>query len=67
MWLALKNKVLTWDSIQKQSTQGPKRCILCKSNLEPTNQFLFSYPFTLQVSQELEKMTGILVFWEEPQ
>ena len=40
LWLALSNKILTWDNGQKRNWHGPPRCILCKNN-EETVDHLF--------------------------
>ena len=40
IWLLLKNKVLTWDQLNKRGIQGPSYCFLCKKGDE-TAQHLF--------------------------
>jgi hypothetical protein len=31
LWLALANKILTWDNCKKRAWQGPERCIFYKN------------------------------------
>eukprot|EP00253_Pinus_taeda_P011910 PITA_11910 len=46
IWLASKNKILTWDRIQKEGFIGPSRCCLCNSEGETRNHLLINCPFT---------------------
>ena len=41
LWLVLRNKVLTWDNLQKRGKYGPGICSMCFSN-EETVIHLFS-------------------------
>ena len=41
IWLAIKNKILTWDNLQKRGRSGPGICALCCSDGE-TVDHLFS-------------------------
>lgn len=59
MWLALKNKVLTWEALQKRGRQGPHICMLCRSAGEDILQLLIQCPFTQQLWKEAEMITGI--------
>eukprot|EP00253_Pinus_taeda_P018479 PITA_18479 len=45
IWLASKNKILTWDRIQKKGFFGPSRCCLCNSEGETRNHLLINCPF----------------------
>eukprot|EP00253_Pinus_taeda_P023228 PITA_23228 len=45
IWLASKNKILTWDRIQKKGFIGPSRCCLCNSEGETRNHLLINCPF----------------------
>eukprot|EP00253_Pinus_taeda_P016878 PITA_16878 len=45
IWLASKNKILTWDRIQKKGFIGPSRCYLCNSEGETRNHLLINCPF----------------------
>jgi hypothetical protein len=40
IWLALENKILTWDNLRKRGWAGPSICFLC-FNAEETNTHLF--------------------------
>ena len=41
VWLVLRNKILTWDNLQKRGKIGPGICSLCYSN-EETVHHMFS-------------------------
>ena len=41
MWLALSNKLLTWEMLKKRGFEGPSICSLCKMN-EDTSSHLFA-------------------------
>eukprot|EP00253_Pinus_taeda_P014726 PITA_14726 len=45
IWLASKNKILTWDRIQKKGFIGPSRCCLCKLEEETKDHLLLHCPF----------------------
>eukprot|EP00253_Pinus_taeda_P033781 PITA_33781 len=45
IWLASKNKILTWDRIQKKGFIGPSRCCLCNSEGESRDHLLLHCPF----------------------
>eukprot|EP00253_Pinus_taeda_P013029 PITA_13029 len=45
IWLATKNKILTWDRIQKKGFIGPSRCCLCKLEEETRDHLLIHCPF----------------------
>eukprot|EP00253_Pinus_taeda_P017343 PITA_17343 len=46
IWLATKNKILTWDRIQKKGFIGPSRCSLCNSDTETRDHLFVSCPFS---------------------
>jgi hypothetical protein len=54
MWLALKNKALAWDVLQKKGKQGHGWCSLYKTSPESIVHLLMFCPFTGQVWKELE-------------
>ena len=35
IWLVLRNKILTWDNLQKRGRSGPGICALCYADEEP--------------------------------
>ena len=41
-WLAMNNRLLTWENMRKQGFQGHSLCVLCKSNEEHSSH-LFNY------------------------
>lgn len=49
LWLALNNKLLTWDNGQKRGRCGPNRCTLCKDNPESVTHLFISCPYAGQV------------------
>jgi len=46
VWLASKNKILTWDRIQKKGFEGPSRCYLCNNVDETRDHLLVGCPYT---------------------
>lgn len=40
-WLIRKDKILTWENLQKRGKHGPGRCIMCKEALERVNHIFF--------------------------
>jgi hypothetical protein len=49
MWLALENKILTWDNLRKRGWEGPSVCSLCYREEESIFHIFVSCPFTLQI------------------
>jgi hypothetical protein len=50
LWLALNNKLLTWDNGLKRGWCGPNRCALYKSNDESVSHLFVTCPFADQVT-----------------
>eukprot|EP00253_Pinus_taeda_P014645 PITA_14645 len=46
IWLATKNKILTWDRIHKKGFNGPSRCYLCNNDTETRDHLLVRCPYT---------------------
>eukprot|EP00253_Pinus_taeda_P009631 PITA_09631 len=46
IWLATKNKILTWDRIQKKGFNGPSRCSLCNNDTETRDHLLVRCPYS---------------------
>ena len=44
-WLALSNKLLTWEMLQKRGFEGPSLCSLCRSNVETTSHLFKLCPY----------------------
>lgn len=64
MSLALNNKVLTWDSLQKRNKySSPGRCPLCKASIENISHLLITCPYTTQVWKDLESSAGFNDAW----
>jgi hypothetical protein len=50
LWLALNNKLLTWDNCLRRGWCGPSRCPLCKEDQESTTHIFISCPFAEKVA-----------------
>ena len=48
-WLAMNNKLLTWENLRKRVFQGPSICILCKSSNEQSSHLFSSCPYARDV------------------
>jgi hypothetical protein len=46
LWLAVKNKILTWNNLQLRGWKGPGRCHLCKRDSEDNAHLFIHCPFT---------------------
>eukprot|EP00253_Pinus_taeda_P015062 PITA_15062 len=46
IWLATKNKILTWDRIQRKGFNGPSCCSLCNSDTETRDHLLVRCPYS---------------------
>jgi hypothetical protein len=51
LWLALNNKLLTWDNFLRRGWCGPNRCPLCKENQETITHLFISCPYAGKVAQ----------------
>lgn len=58
IWLVAKNKILTWDRIQKKGFSGPSRCCLCKNEEETRNHLLINCSFTKKLWMDIRKIFG---------
>eukprot|EP00253_Pinus_taeda_P026017 PITA_26017 len=58
IWLASKNKILTWDRIQKKGFNGPSRCCLCNSDGETRNHLLINCPFAKTLWMNTKRTFG---------
>eukprot|EP01018_Ginkgo_biloba_P029911 Gb_05538 [translate_table: standard] len=63
MWLALNNKVLTWDNMKKRNKSGCGRCSLCKVSDETITHLLITYPYTSHLWKVLEHELGFTSGW----
>jgi hypothetical protein len=48
-WLAIENKILTWDILQRKGWEGPSICQLCSSDSETVLHLFVKCSFTRQV------------------
>eukprot|EP00253_Pinus_taeda_P028709 PITA_28709 len=58
IWLASKNKILTWDRIQKKGFIGPSRCCLCNLEGETRNHLLINCPFAKTLRINTKRIFG---------
>lgn len=49
MWLALTNKLLTWEKGLKRGWIGPGQCPLCKINKESSTHLFIVSPYIVQM------------------
>ena len=56
-WCILRNKVLTWDNIQKINKMGLGWCLLCKKEEESVQHLLLKCPFNKRVWEETMRLT----------
>jgi hypothetical protein len=54
LWLALNNKLLTWDNGLKRGWSGPGRCPLCKSDSESIAHLFIYFPYAAQVMKTVK-------------
>jgi hypothetical protein len=59
LWLAIENKMLTWDNGIKIGWTGPKRCSLCKVESEFVQHLFILYQFAQQVMSEVLKLLNV--------
>eukprot|EP00253_Pinus_taeda_P003073 PITA_03073 len=60
IWLASKNKILTWDRIQKKGFIGPSRCCLCNSEWGSRDHLLLHCPFAKTLWINIKRYFGKL-------
>ena len=56
--MALSGKVLTWDSLQKGSQQGPGFCYLCRKARENIHHLLVNCHFVNDVWDAVKTLLG---------
>jgi hypothetical protein len=49
IWLAVENKILSWDNLQLKGWEGPSSCHLCKKESETINHLMIHCIFTKKV------------------
>jgi hypothetical protein len=65
-WLALENKILTWDNLQGRGWEGPNICYLCLKEPESINHLLVNCPFTQKVWQRIIGGLKMRTIWGGP-
>eukprot|EP00253_Pinus_taeda_P017009 PITA_17009 len=55
-WLVAKNKILTWDKLQKKGFSGPSRFYLCKREAETQDHLLIKCGYARNLWREVEKL-----------
>jgi hypothetical protein len=63
-WLAVENKILTWDNLQKKGWEGPSLCHLCSRDSETVLHLLVNCNFTQQVWQKIKSGLNLKTTWE---
>eukprot|EP00253_Pinus_taeda_P021074 PITA_21074 len=58
VWLVGRERILTWDKIQKRGFLGPPRCNLCKMGIETQEHILNSCPFAQHQWGEIRSLFG---------
>eukprot|EP00253_Pinus_taeda_P015937 PITA_15937 len=55
-WLVAKDKILTWDKLQKKGFSGPSRCYLCNREAETQDHLLIKCVYARNLWREVEKL-----------
>jgi hypothetical protein len=58
LWLALLDKILSWDSCQKRACQGKGRCTMCKTSDESADDLLIQCPFATELWSKVLKLAN---------
>jgi len=64
LWLALNNKLLTWDNGLKRGWNGPNRCALCKEDAESVFHLFIFCSYAVQVWKMLADSLKPSIAWE---
>jgi hypothetical protein len=64
MWNVLRNKVPTWDNLQKWSFVGPGWCTLCKTEEESSTHLFLNCSYINKVWMEISKLLNLQCLWE---
>jgi len=57
-WFTSKNKILTWDRIQKKGFHGPSSCHLCKKEEENRDHLFVACPFIKELWSNTKRLFG---------
>jgi hypothetical protein len=63
MWLALENKILSWDNLRKRGWEGPSVCSLCNREEELVFHIFVSCTFTQQIWNSLSTEYNFTTVW----
>eukprot|EP00253_Pinus_taeda_P030057 PITA_30057 len=62
-WCLLRRKIPTWDTLQSRYMHGPRRCTLCKDEVESINHLFLNCIETKNIWGELEKLMNKKFEW----
>jgi hypothetical protein len=62
-WLVGKEKILTWEALQRRGWEGPGICLLCKNAPEDLQHLLIHCPFSKEVWYRSIKHFSIPIDW----
>lgn len=57
-WLVGKERILTWDKIQKRGFLGPSKCSLCNTENETHEHILNNCRYAMKIWEETRKLYG---------
>jgi hypothetical protein len=63
-WLAIQNKILTWDNLQWKGKTGLSKCCLCGKMTENSKHIFIDYVFTRSVWEKSAKMLNCNFLWD---
>jgi hypothetical protein len=64
IWLAMENKILTWDNLQGRGWEGPNICHLCLREPEIVNHLLVKCYYTKQRWNKFLRGLNLRTHWE---
>ena len=64
MWNVLRNKVPTWENLQKRNFVGLGWCSLCKTEEETSTHLFLNCIYILKVWLEISKFLNVQSLWE---
>lgn len=65
LWLALNNKLLTWDNGVKRGWCGPNRCTLCFGDEESVSHLFVFCPYASQVEKLVKEKLKARFEWNK--
>jgi ribonuclease HI len=64
LWLAGKEKILTWDSLQRRGREGPSICLLCRQSPEDVHHLFIHCNFARKVWTFLLNHLSLPFTWQ---